>query len=359
MSGDGRANRSAALAALYSTQPVENVRPADEPSAGRIDPLQPHPGTLMRHAPLHDRFDRLNCVPADGLTAGQYVADMVGPVQQRQLDFNAQSLLIDNQTGYVLYVPEIQRFIPASASGVVIPCVPAPSSFSVQVVSGNNTAAGRLTLILTERIVPPASLGSASSGGGGGGAVTVADGADVALGSRADVAWTVGAGTVVAILKAIVGKLAGTLTATLTGALPAGANAIGTVGVTALPSIPAGANLIGLVEIQGSTGNFNQGTTSLDMITAEDGAPVGATSQVAITVADSSVLVANPKRKQCLIVNHDTANPVFLSYTNAATTANGARLAPGASVVITFKGIVRAIATGGTVTLGLAEESWN
>lgn len=40
-------------------------------------------------------------------------------------------------------------------------------------------------------------------GGGGGGAVTVADGADVALGARADAAWSSGSGTVIAILKAV------------------------------------------------------------------------------------------------------------------------------------------------------------
>jgi hypothetical protein len=40
-------------------------------------------------------------------------------------------------------------------------------------------------------------------GGGGGGAVTVADGADVAEGSRADVAWVAGNGTVISLLKTI------------------------------------------------------------------------------------------------------------------------------------------------------------
>jgi len=39
--------------------------------------------------------------------------------------------------------------------------------------------------------------------GGGGGAVTVADGADVAQGSRADAAWVSGSGTVIALLKKI------------------------------------------------------------------------------------------------------------------------------------------------------------
>lgn len=46
-----------------------------------------------------------------------------------------------------------------------------------------------------------------SGGGGGGGAVTIANGADVAEGNTADTAWTgIGAGTVIAILKAIFGN---------------------------------------------------------------------------------------------------------------------------------------------------------
>lgn len=45
---------------------------------------------------------------------------------------------------------------------------------------------------------------ASGGGGGGGGAVTIADGADVAVGSTADAAWTgVGNSTVVASLKAI------------------------------------------------------------------------------------------------------------------------------------------------------------
>lgn len=40
-------------------------------------------------------------------------------------------------------------------------------------------------------------------GGGSGGAVTIADGADVAQGAKADAAWVSGDGTVVGILKAI------------------------------------------------------------------------------------------------------------------------------------------------------------
>lgn len=42
-----------------------------------------------------------------------------------------------------------------------------------------------------------------TGGGGGGGAVTIADGADVAQGSRSDAAWVSGNGTVISLLKKI------------------------------------------------------------------------------------------------------------------------------------------------------------
>lgn len=46
-------------------------------------------------------------------------------------------------------------------------------------------------------------------GTGGGGAVTIADGADVAQGAKADAAWVAGDGTVIAILKTIAAGGAG------------------------------------------------------------------------------------------------------------------------------------------------------
>lgn len=58
---------------------------------------------------------------------------------------------------------------------------------------------------LTIAATPVVSLNA--SGGGGGEAVTIADGADIAQGSRADAAWVSGSGTVIGITKAIVGAV--------------------------------------------------------------------------------------------------------------------------------------------------------
>ena len=65
--------------------------------------------------------------------------------------------------------------------------------------------------------------GWGGGGGGSGGAVTIADGADVALGTTSDAAWSSGSGTAIAILKNIAGGIA--------GSIPAGSALIGKVGI--------------------------------------------------------------------------------------------------------------------------------
>lgn len=80
-------------------------------------------------------------------------------------------------------------------------------------------------------------------GGGGGGAATIADGADVAQGARADAAWSSGSGSVIAILKALAAKIDAVKTSIDSGAtasLPAGTNTIGAVTVTPPGSIATG-----------------------------------------------------------------------------------------------------------------------
>lgn len=65
----------------------------------------------------------------------------------------------------------------------------------------------RVALLLKDNGDGTYSLGvSGGGGGGGGGAATIADGADVAQGARADAAYTSGSGTIVSILKGIFGK---------------------------------------------------------------------------------------------------------------------------------------------------------
>lgn len=82
-----------------------------------------------------------------------------------------------------------------------------------------------------------------------GGAVTIADGADVAEGSKADVAWTSGSGSVIALLKALTGAIA------LTASAPAAAS----VGLTSAQAVAANANRKGLTLTNLSAGNISFG----------------------------------------------------------------------------------------------------
>ncbi len=77
------------------------------------------------------------------------------------------------------------------------------------------------SIALAQSIVNP-------GGGGSGGAVTIADGADVALGTTTDAAWSSGSGTLVSILKNIAGSVA--------NSIPAGTNVIGHVIVDTAPT---------------------------------------------------------------------------------------------------------------------------
>jgi hypothetical protein len=80
------------------------------------------------------------------------------------------------------------------------------------------------------------------AGGAGGGAVTVADGADVTQGAKADAAWTTGSGSAIAILKAIDRDV-------LTPA------ALTPVGATAATSVTC-ASASSTCQLKSSAGNF-------------------------------------------------------------------------------------------------------
>jgi hypothetical protein len=105
-----------------------------------------------------------------------------------------------------------------------------PSGYSIAVkittegyVAAITAGSDTTTLKIIQGTGIPQFAGGGGGGSGGGGAVTVADGADVAEGAKADVAWSSGSGSVVAILKGIAGFVDGleTLTGALTETAPA------------------------------------------------------------------------------------------------------------------------------------------
>lgn len=122
--------------------------------------------------------------------------------------------------------------------------------------------------------------------GGGGGAVTVADGADVAQGAVADVAYTTGSGTLVALLKGLFGKFtlgAGTAAAAVRVTYPSDGATVPTSNAGLLEVLPdayetvaasATAQILGAT---GAVGDFLSGvlivpaTTSPGAVSIIDG----------------------------------------------------------------------------------------
>jgi hypothetical protein len=94
--------------------------------------------------------------------------------------------------------------------------------------------------------------------------------------------------------------------------------------------------------------------------------------QVAVLITSTTVSTNYPGRSEITIVNIDATNPVFLAFAvppatggipvpagpaiPTATANNGLRLAAGASwTTNNYTGPIAAIATGGTVTVTVAE----
>lgn len=77
---------------------------------------------------------------------------------------------------------------------------------------------------------------------------------------------------------------------------------------------------------------------------------------VPVLITDTLLAAARASRALLILNNQDTTNPVFLRFGTGAATAAGIRLAAGTSLTLTaYTGEVRAIAVGGTVSVGVAD----
>jgi len=137
---------------------------------------------------------------------------------------------IGSQEAFVSYGPQSSQAATTSSMSV-----PGGAAVVLQVGNGNYLAAITSASTTTLRVSVgngfPALAGGGTSGGGSGGAVTIADGADVALGAKADAAYAgSGAATLIAIQKGAYSALASLLTA-VQSSIPAGTNIIGQVGI--------------------------------------------------------------------------------------------------------------------------------
>jgi len=137
------------------------------------------------------------------------------------------------------------------------------------------------------------------AGGAGGGAVTIADGADEALGAKADAAAGADTGTfsVVAILKRLMARFT-----TLLSVLPAALTGSGNFKVAIQEAIPAGTNSIGQV------------TAAIKSINYTD----AANRDIDVGGASQQVFAANAARTG-LIIQNISDEDLWLDFDQAAT----------------------------------------
>lgn len=86
--------------------------------------------------------------------------------------------------------------------------------------------------------------------------------------------------------------------------------------------------------------------------------PTGTASQVPVTVATTVVAAANASRREILIRNRDATNPIYVNLGGAAVVATHFLVPAGYSLATTYAGQIQAIATGGTVTADVLEETY-
>ena len=142
-----------------------------------------------------------------------------------------------------------------------------------------------------------------NSTSGGGGAVTIADGADVTQGAKADAAYAgSGAATLVALLKGIYNAL--------------------------VAALPAGTNLIGKVGIDQTT----NGTTNNVTIAPTSATAVGITPVVSGSAEATHVLKNGAGNLYSVYATNQTSTPGFLTVVNATSAPADGAITPLACV---------------------------
>ena len=169
--------------------------------------------------------------------------------------------------------------------------------------------------------------------GSGGGAATVADGADVALGAKANTAATATDATAFSVISLLKGLL----------------KILGFTNDTAVSTDADGsvsAKLRGLIVVLLTTGI---------KIFKVQGAANVAVAQLATSTTAATLVAARATRRGVTIRNHDTSISVYVGPATV-TSSNGLLLKAGESVFVTWVGLIQVIAASGTPTVGTWDE---
>ena len=157
--------------------------------------------------------------------------------------------------------------------------------------------------------------GTAIGGGGGGGAMTVADGADVALGSTTDAAATQGStGSVSAKLRTLTAQL-NTNNTLLAGGLPAALSSGGGIKVGVVDALPTGTNTIGATQDAGPAWTSVFGVAGVPFTSADQHSAVASVTDA--PTSGQKLVITD------LIVSVDTAMSVTFKEETSGTVIFG------------------------------------
>lgn len=126
--------------------------------------------------------------------------------------------------------------------------------------------------------------------------------------------------------------------------------------------VPIASDVNGNLGVAGAAGSnttaidqTTPGTTNGVSVRSVKGAANLATGQVALSTTAATAVVARPTRRGVTLKNLDAAITIY--YGPATVTAgNGMELKPGESTVVTWVGLIQAIAASGTPTIAVADE---
>ncbi len=213
-------------------------------------------------------------------------------------------------------------------TGVIITFNFPPGSVISAITGGSDTT----TLVFGKGLGATAIATLAGAASGGGGAVTVANGADVALGSTTDaVAATPTSGTAattISLLKA--------LTNAMVAATPAGANIIGKVGIDqTTPGTTNGTAIVGVNAATALAGAGAVGTGSLRVAVGQDTTTVAGSAPGTAGSASANVVTVQGVASMTPIQITQNATPTIAN-------GNGAVIAPSTEALAALTPIVSA-----------------
>jgi hypothetical protein len=141
------------------TTGIQESPPMAEKHIAGVREVHPEDFGHYRHLPV---IVPASLAAGSEILNGQPVAPNSAQLNQVNLDFQAQSIVVDNPSGYTLFFPDLNRQVPGGSYNVIIRCFPAITRLRCIVQSGSQTTSILVTITAYER---PFGLSSYWGGG--------------------------------------------------------------------------------------------------------------------------------------------------------------------------------------------------